>query len=122
MQTKFWNGRLYSVVPPRRESPCSGVLRRLEQARTCKVASIVFAPALRRRTAARPPAVAHAVPTSSPRPREHRAAPRGRDGGDRDDGSGDSGDGAGGGGGGGGGSDPPPRRSGARVLARGRAS
>jgi hypothetical protein len=49
----------------------------------------------RRRAPARPPAIVHAVPASSPRPREGGArmvAAGGRDGnGDRDDGSGDDG-------------------------------
>src|SRR5262249_13412151 len=94
------------AVRPRCESPLSAVMRRIEQARA--VASAVLAPprlvaASRRCAPARPPVVVHAAPTSTPRPREHRAAPRGRDGGERDDGSGDS-DGDGGG------SDPLPAR------------
>jgi hypothetical protein len=56
-----------------------------------------------RRPAWRPP-VPRACPASTPRPREHRAAPRGRDGVERDDGGG-SGDPDGGGGG-----EPPPQR------------
>jgi uncharacterized Zn finger protein (UPF0148 family) len=51
------------------------------------------------------------MPTSTRRPREHRAAPHGRDGGTRDDGGGD-GDSDGGGG------EPPPPRSGAPFSGR----
>jgi len=68
---KFWNGRLYAAVPVR----------------------LVAAP--RRRALARPPVIRRTA--STPRPREHRALPRGRDGGERDDGSGSDGDGDGGG-------------------------
>jgi len=103
MNTKFWNGRLYVAVPPRCETPWSVVMRRLEQARTFKVASVVRAPP-RRCAPAGPPTVVHAVPASTPRPRERGArvvAASGRDGsGERDDGSGGNDDGSG--------SDGPP--------------
>jgi hypothetical protein len=71
----------------------------------------------RRRAPARPPAIVHAVPASSPRPRERGArmvaAPCGRDGtAGRDDGGGGEGDS-------GGGSEPPARSRGVRVLERG---
>jgi hypothetical protein len=56
---------------------------------------------VQRRPTWRPP-VPHARPSLSPRPRERRAAPHGRDGGARDDGSGSDG------GGGGDGPSPPP--------------
>ena len=72
----------------------------------------------RRRAPARPPAIVHAVPASSPRPREGGArmvAVGGRDGnGERDDGGG------GGDGDSGGGSEPPARSRGVRGLERGR--
>jgi hypothetical protein len=106
MKTKLWNGHLWFAVPPRRESPLSGVLRRIEQARVFKgafkVASVVLG-SPRRRAPAWRPAVVHIAPRSTPRPRERGArmvAASGRDGtGERDDGSGgDSGAGAGGGG------------------------
>jgi len=89
MRTVFWRGRLHFAVPPRLETPWSAVIRRLEQARACKVASVVLGPPPRRaRAPAWRPRIVHATPASTPRPREHRAAPRGRDGTERDDGSG----------------------------------
>jgi hypothetical protein len=73
----------------------------------------------RRRAPARPPAIVHAVPASSPRPRAGGArmvTSGGRDGsGERDDGSGGDSDSGGGGGG-----EPPPRSGGVCVLERGR--
>jgi len=81
----------------------SAVIRRVEQARAFKVASVVLGPPPRRRAPAWRPVVAHAVPRSTPRPPEQCSAPRGRDGIERDDGSGSDDDGGGG--------DPPPQRS-----------
>src|SRR5262249_31626722 len=117
MKTKFWNGRLHFAVPPRRESPLSAVMRRIEQARTFKVASVDLAPprsVAPSRSVAPPPSHVR-EPRARVRPRTpRRAASSGRDGsGRRDDGSGDS-DGDGGG------PDPPappPQRDAPTPLA-----
>src|SRR5215831_4925047 len=100
---KIFDGKVYVEVPPDRDTPPrvkpdgKGGWRRVGWARNYKLASHVWglrsaAPAL--------PSQPHTSPmrARTPRPREHRAAPR-RDSGARADSSGDDG---------GGSSDPPP--------------
>jgi hypothetical protein len=89
MKIVVWKGRPHWAVAPRRLAPSTAVLRRPEPVGRAAVASAVLEPS-RSAAPARSP---FSPPRSAPRPREHRAAPRGRDGGERDDGGGGDSDG-----------------------------
>jgi len=115
---KYVDGRYVPQpsCPPQRAAQLARELYERHRRENATIRKVLRLARAARRRAWRP-AVVHACPTSTPRPRERgarRVAASGRDGiGKRDDGSGDVGSG----------SDPPPRL-GARVLERerGRAS
>jgi hypothetical protein len=115
---QFVDGKFFDTVALKRAEMCRRLMpnghggrRQIMLPRLRRRHRLADALALLCRRAPTRPAIApRVVATSSPRPREHHAAPRGRDGAERDDGSGDDG-------GDGRGSDPPPPSSALSPLA-----